>query len=117
MVTCIGRLAAAPLSPSSRPGLCHLQRTIQILLSRLQPFYCDGLSFPFYIHLEDLAARLNYPKGSLIGPLKRSPVAITPDENKLGLAEVWWEGWMSSPVLGGGDWGKCTCLLTPAEEL
>ena len=73
--------------------------------------------FPTSIQLENFAARLNHSEGALIGPLERSPVAVVSDENKLGLAEVWWEGWPLGPVLGGGDWRKHICLLTPAEEL
>ena len=44
--------------------------------------------FPPNIQLEGFNARLNYKKGALIRPLKRSPVAIVSDENKLGLTEV-----------------------------
>ena len=44
-------------------------------------------------------------------------MAIMSDEKKRDLAEVWWQGWTLGPVLGGEDWSKCTCLLTPAEEL
>ena len=35
-----------------------------------------------------------------------------PNNNKLGLPEAKWEGWTSVTVLGGGDWLKCSCLLT-----
>ena len=84
-----GLVAAAPLRPSSRPGLCHLHRTVQIQLRRLQPITCDGLHFPSYIQHEVLGARLNNPEWALVGPLKRSPMAITSDGNKLGFAEVW----------------------------
>ena len=59
-----------------------------IQLSRLQPVNCDGLCFPSYVQLEGLHARLNHPEGALIGALKRSLVAITSDEDKLGFVEV-----------------------------
>ena len=120
-LTFTGLLACWLLLPLGLPlslrGATSTGHAVQLPLSRPQPIQCDDFCFPSYIQLEGLAVRLNHPEGAFIGLLERSPVANTSDENKLGLAEVWWEGWLSGPVLWKGDWRKCTCLLTPAEEL